>query len=262
MRKRLDQIVVERGFFPTRSKAKQAIQAQLVLVESRIIDKPGLLIDESSNISIIEDPEFSYVSRGGLKLQEALNRFEVNAEGSVAIDVGASTGGFTDCLLRHGARRVYAVDVGTDQLHPILRQDPRVVVMEQTNIRYLTPESLPEQCSLATVDVAFISLTKFFAVLLSLLTTDADIVTLIKPQFEVGPSAVSKGGIVRNLKIHKEMLVRVCTELQECGCSLRGLKKSPITGSDGNTEYLAHFKKGMEPIDCSNWVNKVIDRKE
>ena len=241
-KERLDVALVRRGLTPSRERARALIMAGQVLVAGHLVDKPGTLISLDAECSLKEIPdELKYVSRGGLKLEKALATFGLNPDGLVALDVGASTGGFTDCLLRHGAKRVYALDVGQGQLAWTLRNDPRVEVMEHTNIRYLN--SLPESMQCITIDVSFISLRLVLPALVPLLTPGAWVVALVKPQFEAGKVEVDRGaGIIRDPEVHD----RVLRELQEwithnTPFRILGLTDSPIYGHDGNREFLLHL---------------------
>jgi 23S rRNA (cytidine1920-2'-O)/16S rRNA (cytidine1409-2'-O)-methyltransferase len=238
-KERLDVALVRRGLVSSRERARALIMAGQVLVAGQLVDKPGTLISLDTVCSIKETPgELKYVSRGGLKLEKALATFALNPEGMVALDVGASTGGFTDCLLRHGAKRVYALDVGQGQLAWTLRNNHRVVVMEHTNIRYL--ESLPEPIQCASVDVSFISLRLVLPALVPLLAPGAWVVALVKPQFEAGKAEVDRGaGIIKDPEVHTSVL----HELQEwitqhTPFQILGLTDSPIYGRDGNREFL------------------------
>ncbi len=244
-KRRLDVLVTERGLAETRAKARALIMAGEVLVDGQVQTKPGALLRDDAAIALREG--LPYVSRGGLKLAHALDSFGMSVLGRVALDVGASTGGFTDCLLQRGAARVYAVDVGYGQLDWRLRSDPRVVVMERTNIRYL--ESLPEEPVLAVVDVSFISLRLVLPVVYRLTAPTAECVALVKPQFEAGRAQVAKGGVVRDPAIHRQVLERVVAEAAEMGWRARGLVRSPIVGPAGNVEFLLYLGKAGEPID-------------
>jgi len=244
-KERLDVALVRRGLAPSRERARALIMAGQVLVADRLIDKPGTLISLDAECHLKEAPgELKYVSRGGLKLEKALETFALSPAGLVALDVGASTGGFTDCLLRHGAKRVYAIDVGQGQLAWTLRNDPRVVVMEHTNIRHVT--SLPEPVQCATIDVSFISLRLVLPVLVPLLAPGAWVVALVKPQFEAGKAEVDRGaGIISDPAVHN----RVVQELQawipqHTPFRVQGLTDSPIYGRDGNREFLLHLSLG------------------
>lgn len=227
----------------TREKAKAMIMAGQVEVEGSISDKPGRLVSPSADIRL-KTPSLPYVSRGGLKLEAALERFSVDVEGKVVLDVGASTGGFTDCLLQHGAKRVVAIDVGYGQLDWRLRQDPRVRVVEKTNIRYITPESLGERGEGAVIDVSFISLKLVAPVVSNLLVEGAFIVALIKPQFEVGKGQVGKGGVVRDPALHQSVIEDLTAFFENLGWSSRGHIPSPLLGPKGNREFLTHLVRG------------------
>jgi len=236
-KKRLDTLLVERGLADSRSKAQRLIMAGQVRSGDRVLDKPGMRVPVTVELVVRE--KLPFVSRGGLKLQAALAAFDVPLAGVVAADVGASTGGFTDCLLQHGVARVYAIDVGHGQLAWKLRTDPRVVVMERTNARYLT--ALPESIDLATIDVSFISLRLVLPAVMGWLKPEGHILPLIKPQFEAGRGQVSKGGVVRDKAIHRQALRSVLGWAADHGLYLQGLIQSPITGPAGNVEFLAHL---------------------
>jgi 23S rRNA (cytidine1920-2'-O)/16S rRNA (cytidine1409-2'-O)-methyltransferase len=238
MKVRLDVLLVERGLVESREQGRRLIQAGQVLVGDQVIDKPGTQVPASAELQL--KATLPYVSRGGLKLAAALDAFGIDPAGKVCLDVGASTGGFTDCLLQRGALRVYAVDVGYGQLAWTLRQDPRVVVMERTNIRYL--ESLPEPCDLATIDVSFISLELVLPAVVRLVRPGADIVALIKPQFEAGKGQVGKGGVVRDPAVHQAVLEKVLGRAQAHRLTVCGLICSPLEGPAGNVEFLAHLR--------------------
>jgi len=239
---RLDLLLVERGLAPSREQARRLIMAGEVRVDGQVSDKPGRPVSREARVEVLAAPR--YVGRGGLKLEEALARFDVAVEGMVAADFGASTGGFTDCLLQAGAARVYALDVGYGQLAWKLRQDPRVVVMERTNVRYL--QELPEPVGLVTIDVSFISLRLVLPAALRVLSDSGQVLALIKPQFEAGREQVGKGGVVRERKIHRQVLLEVLEAAQELGLVPLGLVPSPLRGPAGNVEFLAHLVKGGE----------------
>ena len=236
-KQRLDKLMVERGLAPSREKAQALIMAGQVVVGDHAVDKSGHQVPLDVEIRIKGDV-LPYVSRGGLKLKKALDQFGIDVNGLMAIDVGASTGGFTDCLLQGGALKVFAVDVGHGQLAWKLQQDPRVVNIEKTNIRYLTPDQLGEAPDLAVIDASFISLSKVLPPTLALLKPGGRIIALIKPQFEVGKGEVGKGGIVRDPLAHKKVIEDVSRMAQELGLSVAGVCESPITGADGNREFL------------------------
>ncbi|MCW3490258.1 TlyA family RNA methyltransferase [Dethiobacter alkaliphilus] len=236
-RKRIDVYLTDAGLFPSRSAARAAVMAGLVTVDGQRVDKPGTAVSVDAAVDVRELPR--YVSRGGLKLEKALRGFQVDVKGRVVMDVGASTGGFTDCLLQHGAAKVYSVDVGYGQLDWKLRQDSRVVSMERTNIRKLQQQDLPEEPDFASVDVSFISLTLVLPVLKNL--GIREIVTLVKPQFEVGKGRVGKKGVVRDAKDHQEVLEKVAQAAEQLGYAVLNAAWSPIRGPEGNIEYLLHL---------------------
>lgn len=237
LKQRLDKLMVEKGLAPSREKAQALIMAGQVVVGDHAAQKAGQQVTPEVEIRI-KGEMMPYVSRGGLKLAQGLDAFKIDPVGRIAIDVGASTGGFTDCLLQRGATRVYAVDVGYGQLAWKLREDARVVVMEKTNIRHLQPEQLDPLPDLAVIDASFISLNLVLPPTLALLTRPAEVVALVKPQFEVGKGAVGKGGIVRDPKLHEEVLASMERLAAELGAELLGICDSPITGADGNREFL------------------------
>ncbi len=248
-KQRLDILLVEKDLAPSREKARALIMAGEVLVSGQQIDKPGTRIDIAAEITVKAKPRF--VSRGGDKLAGALEAFPINVTGRICADVGASTGGFTDCLLQNGAAKVYALDVGYGQIAYTLRQDSRVVVMERTNVRYV--ESLPEHVSLVVMDASFISLRLLLPVVQQWLTPEADIIPLIKPQFEAGQHDVGKGGVVRDTLVHARVLDEVLTFSATQGFAVRGLIRSPLKGPAGNVEFLAWLAWG------SSEVGKPID---
>jgi 23S rRNA (cytidine1920-2'-O)/16S rRNA (cytidine1409-2'-O)-methyltransferase len=233
---------MERGLAPSRERAKALIMAGQVVVNDHLADKAGLMVDVEAEIRLKGEP-MPYVSRGGLKLAEGLDLFGIDVTSLAAIDVGASTGGFTDCLLQRGARLVIAVDVGYGQLAWKLREDPRVVNLEKTNIRYLEPETLPEIPELAVIDASFISLDKVLPQTLRLIKDGGTIVALIKPQFEVGKGQVGKGGVVRDEKKHAEVVASITALAESLGLAVLGVCDSPILGPKGNKEFLIHLKK-------------------
>lgn len=242
-KQRLDKLMVERGLAPSREKAQALIMAGQVVVGDHAAEKAGQQVTDTAEIRI-KGTLLPYVSRGGLKLEKGLDCFGIQVAGRTAIDVGASTGGFTDCLLQRGANRVYAVDVGYGQLAWKLREDPRVVVLEKTNIRHLQPEQLDPPPDLAVIDASFISLNLVLPPTLDLLQRPAEVVALVKPQFEVGKGAVGKGGIVRDPKQHTEVLHRMEALATELVAELLGICDSPITGADGNREFLMGLRIG------------------
>lgn len=242
MKTRLDVLLVSRGLADSREKAKAIIMSGNVFVAGQREDKAGTMFDEKVEIEVKGHTQ-KYVSRGGLKLEKAMDHFDLSLEGKVCMDVGSSTGGFTDCMLQNGAVKVYAVDVGTNQLAWKLRTDERVVCMEKTNIRYVLPEHLQEPPEFASIDVAFISLTKVLLPVKGLLTPDGQVVALIKPQFEAGREKVGKKGVVREKSTHLEVIEKVIAYAYSIGFDILNLEFSPIKGPEGNIEYLVHLKK-------------------
>lgn len=234
--------MVQRGLAESREKAKATIMAGLVEVDKRPLDKPGHLISVSAAISL-KEPFPPYVSRGGLKLEAALDQFAVDVKGKVLLDVGASTGGFTDCLLQRGAEKVIAVDVGYGQLHWKIRQDPRVIVLERTNIRHLKPEDVNEQVHGAVIDVSFISLRLVVPAVSKLILRDAFIVALIKPQFEVDKGQVGKGGVVLDPSLHQQVVDRLSRFFEDVGWTVLGHIPSPLLGPKGNKEFFVFMRK-------------------
>lgn len=240
VKKRLDVLLVEQGYADTRSKAQAIIMAGQVYVEGKKADKPGISYEESVQIEV-RGESCPYVSRGGLKLEKALRDFGVKPEGFVCSDSGASTGGFTDCLLQQGAKKVFAIDVGYGQLDWKIRSDERVVVMERTNIRYVTPEDLGELLDLSVIDVSFISLKIVLPVIKNLLKPTGQVLCLIKPQFEAGREKVGKKGVVREPQTHKEVLDNFVSLAKELDFTILGLTFSPVKGPEGNIEFLGHL---------------------
>lgn len=245
-KQRLDQLVFERGLTDSRERAKTSIMAGIVYVNGQKSDKPGTAVSEDANIELRGDT-LKFVSRGGLKLEKALKIFDIDPSGLVCIDCGASTGGFTDVLLQNGAKKVFAVDVGYGQLAWSLRNDPRVVSMERTNLRYVTPDMLAEAPELAVMDLSFISLRLVLPAVYKLICDGAYTVCLIKPQFEAGRDKVGKKGVVRDKETHVEVIRSIMDFLPEAGFTMLGLGYSPIRGPEGNIEYLALLRKGEYP---------------
>ncbi|ABR48662.1 hemolysin A [Alkaliphilus metalliredigens QYMF] len=242
---RIDLRLVEEGYFDSRERAKSSIMAGVVLVDQQVIDKPGTKVDEDLPIKIKGNP-IPYVSRGGLKLQKAMEEFQLNLQNKVCMDIGASTGGFTDCMLQKGAKKVYAIDVGYGQLDWKLRQDERVISMERTNIRYVTPTDITEEPDFASVDVSFISLRLVLPVIKNLLCSNGEIIALIKPQFEAGREKVGKKGVVRDIQVHEEVVKEIYDFAKEHELYTHGLSYSPIKGPEGNIEYLIYLKTNSE----------------
>ena len=260
MKERLDVLVVSRGLAPSREKAKAIIMAGNVLVDGQREDKAGSMFPDTVDITV-KGHTLPYVSRGGLKLEKAMTHFGVTLKDKVCMDVGASTGGFTDCMLQNGAVKVYAIDVGHGQLDWKLRNDERVVCMERTNIRYVVPEDIQELSQFTSIDVSFISLTKVLLPVRNLLTENGEIVCLIKPQFEAGREKVGKKGVVRDPAVHKEVIEKVIAYASSISFEIKNLEFSPIKGPEGNIEYLLHLQKLPEeqiaaaiPVDIDRIV--------
>lgn len=254
-KERIDVLMVKKGLTESRERAKKLIMAGIVYIDTERIDKPGTKVEINSNVVVKGNP-LPYVSRGGLKLEKALKVFELSVEGKKAVDIGASTGGFTDCMLQNGAKKVYAIDVGYGQLAWKLRNDKRVVPIERTNIRNVTLETIGEYVDFATIDVSFISLKLVLPVAKELLTENADIVALIKPQFEAGREKVGKKGVVRDNNVHKEVLTEILNFCNSINLFVHNISYSPIKGSEGNIEYLAHLKK---EIALYNNIDEMIE---
>lgn len=248
---RLDVAVFEQGYAPSREKAKALIMAGIVYVNNQKVDKAGFELKEGDVLEV-RGKTLQYVSRGGLKLEKAMQEFPITLEGKICMDVGASTGGFTDCMLQNGAVKVYSVDVGYGQLAWKLRTDERVVNLERTNFRYVTREQIPDEIDFASVDVSFISLKHILPNLNTLLAPDGQAVCLIKPQFEAGKEKVGKKGVVRDLNVHLEVVENVINLAVENGFSVMGLQFSPIKGPEGNIEYLIYLNKSANPIVSEN----------
>ena len=264
MKQRLDVLLVEQGHAASREKAKAMIMSGVVFVNGQREDKAGSTFDEKAASTIeIHGSTLRYVSRGGLKLEKAVEQFGFSLKDKICMDVGASTGGFTDCMLQNGAKKVYSVDVGYGQFAWKLRQDPRVVCMEKTNIRYVTPQDIDDVLDFASVDVSFISLTKVLGPARELLADGGEMVCLIKPQFEAGREKVGKKGVVRDKSVHEEVIDKVVSFALSIGFSVLHLEYSPIKGPEGNIEYLVHLKKEAEAeqagVEESVDVQKVVD---
>lgn len=262
MKERLDIILINRGLAASREKAKAMIMEGIVYVDGQKEDKAGTVFDTEAVVEV-RGQTLPYVSRGGLKLEKSMKCFGLDLTGLTCIDVGASTGGFTDCMLQNGAAKVYAIDVGRGQLDWKLRNDPRVVCMEKTNIRYVTPENIGESASFVSIDVSFISLTKVLGPVKALLSPGGEVVCLVKPQFEAGREKVGKKGVVRDPEVHKEVIAKVIDWAVSLGFEILHLEFSPIKGPEGNIEYLLHLKNhgdedGFEhvPVDIESTVKK------
>ena len=254
---RLDVLLVERGFAESRQKAQAIIMAGSVFVAGQRVDKPGTTVPNEADIEV-RGHVLRYVSRGGLKLEKAMKTFPLSLEGKICADIGASTGGFTDCMLQNGAVKVYSVDVGYGQLDWKLRNDPRVVCMERTNARYLTHDEIPDELDFASIDVSFISLKLIFPALYGLLRDGGEIACLIKPQFEAGREKVGKKGVVRDPAVHLEVLENFLVHAKENNFTVLGITFSPIRGPEGNIEYLGYLRKSDEPdgvFDLPSIVN-------
>ena len=245
---RIDQLMADRGLAVSRERAKTAVMAGLVYIGEIRIDKPGQTVDENAEITVRGDP-VGFVSRGGLKLEKALADFNIDVAGANALDAGASTGGFTDCMLKRGAKHVWAVDVGYGQFAWTLRNDPRVTLMERANIRHMTPETIGQPLDFAAVDLSFISLKLVLPPIHALLTEDCRAVCLIKPQFEAGRELVGKKGVVRDPAVHIQVLRDFCANAEQAGFYVHALGFSPIRGPEGNIEYLSYMRKTQNVND-------------
>ncbi|MFQ8921497.1 MAG: TlyA family RNA methyltransferase [Clostridium paraputrificum] len=256
-KERLDILLVDRGIITSRERAKTSIMAGKVFVDGRRVDKAGEKVPVTANIEY-KGEKLPYVSRGGLKLEKAMKNFPITLEGKVCMDIGASTGGFTDCMLQNGASKVFSIDVGYGQFAWKLRTDERVVCMERTNIRYVKPEDLGELVDFASIDVSFISLKKIMPATIELLKDKGEVVALIKPQFEAGKEKVGKKGVVRDIEVHKEVVFGIIDYLIEHNLNVLGVTYSPIKGPEGNIEYLVYFTKDMERE--STFVREDVDK--
>jgi 23S rRNA (cytidine1920-2'-O)/16S rRNA (cytidine1409-2'-O)-methyltransferase len=254
---RLDVWLTENGLAESREKAQALVMAGRVRVDGAPASKPGTRVRASASVEVAPGP--AHVGRGALKLAGALDAFSLSPSGRVTVDVGASTGGFTETLLERGAARVYAVDVGRGQLHEKLRADPRVVVRERTNARSLGPADVPERCALSVMDVSFISVGKILPALPGILTPDADVVVLVKPQFEVGRREVGRGGLVKDPALHRRVLHGVAAHAQRLGYAVRGAVASPVTGAEGNREFFLHLVVGGPPVPAEE-LDRMLER--
>ncbi|MDQ0418659.1 23S rRNA (cytidine1920-2'-O)/16S rRNA (cytidine1409-2'-O)-methyltransferase [Croceifilum oryzae] len=260
MKERIDVLLVQQGFYESRQQAQRAIMAGLVLVEQERIDKPGTKVPVDKTITI-KGQVSPYVSRGGLKLEKALHVFPTSVQDQVVLDIGASTGGFTDCALQNGAKQVYAIDVGYGQLAWKIREDARVIVMERTNFRYLEKKQLTgELPTYATIDVSFISLSHILPVLGQLLPVGGQTIALVKPQFEAGKEQIGKKGIVKDPKIHEQVLLKFVFTANSNGFSVKGISGSPITGGEGNIEFISLLEKQETPVqeDWTASISKIV----
>lgn len=259
MKQRLDVMLVEQGYAASREKAKAIIMSGVVFVDGQREDKAGTTFDSEKVKLEVKGHTLKYVSRGGLKLEKAMNQFHISLQDKVCMDVGASTGGFTDCMLQNGAVKVYSVDVGHGQLDWKLRNDSRVICMEKTNIRYVTPEDISESPEFVSIDVSFISLTKVLGPVKELMTENGQVVCLIKPQFEAGREKVGKKGVVRDKKVHQEVIEMVMDYAESIGFVLLHLDFSPIKGPEGNIEYLLHMTKDVKAEGESLHADEVVE---
>ncbi|WP_460293953.1 TlyA family RNA methyltransferase [Clostridium tertium] len=259
-KERLDILLVEKGIFTSRERAKTSIMAGKIFVDGQRVDKAGEKINVDADI-IFKGQEIPYVSRGGLKLEKAIKEFGVNLKDKVCMDIGASTGGFTDCMLQNDAKKVFSIDVGYGQFAWKLRTDSRVVCMERTNIRYVTPEDLGELIDFASIDVSFISLKKIMPATLSLLNESGEVVALIKPQFEAGKEKVGKKGVVRDINVHKEVVLDIVEFLISQNLNILSVSYSPIKGPEGNIEYLVYFTKdkNKKSTFTINDIEKIVN---
>ncbi|KGK91716.1 RNA methyltransferase [Desulfosporosinus sp. HMP52] len=259
-KERIDVLMVKNGLAASREKAKAMVMSGIVFVAGQRVDKPGVEVSLESIIEL-KGEILPFVSRGGLKLAKALEAFPISFKDKVVVDIGASTGGFTDCALQNGAKRVYAVDVGYGQLDWKLRTDPRVVSMERVNARYLSKDTLPEKVDWVVTDVAFISVTKIFGAMIAILKDDGQVVALIKPQFEAGREHVGKKGVVRDSGVHKQVIATVLSQAEGIGFRVLGLNYSPIRGPEGNIEYLAWLGlQNEEGIDWHSELELVVQK--
>lgn len=257
-RTRLDQRLLEEGLVESRERARGLILAGQVRVDGQRVDKPGTVVPSAAAVTIV-GPKHPFVGRGGVKLRAALDTFDIAVKDKVCVDVGAGTGGFTDCLLQAGAARVIAVDVGHGHLHERLRHDPRVVLLERLNVRNLTLHHLPAAPDLVVIDVAFISLTLVFPVIIDLLSPSGEVVALVKPQFEVGKGQVGKGGVVRDARKHAAAIHRVTDIARKLGMVVRGICPSPIVGMKGNREFFVHVMKPSAVSEGADDIDRLIE---
>lgn len=264
MKERLDVLLVKRNLVESREKAKAIIMSGNVFVDGMREDKAGTSFPDTVNIEV-KGQNLKYVSRGGLKLEKAIASYDLQLSDKVCMDVGSSTGGFTDCMLQNGAVKVYAVDVGTNQLAWKLRQDERVISMEKTNIRYVTQEDIGEEMDFISIDVAFISLTLVLEPVRNLLKEEGEVVCLVKPQFEAGREKVGKKGVVREESVHKEVIIKVIDYAKSIGFTILNLDYSPIKGPEGNIEYLLHLRKSkasenLNDFTAEGLINEVVEK--
>ena len=258
---RLDVLLVNKGLTESRERAKALIMAGQVFIDNQKCDKAGMMVDEEKTVPEIRGEKLKYVSRGGLKLEKAMQEFPITLEGKTAMDIGASTGGFTDCMLQNGAAKVFAVDVGYGQFAWKLRSDERVVNMERTNIRYVTKDDIGCELDFASIDVSFISLKLVLPVAYELLKPDGELVALIKPQFEAGREQVGKKGVVKDINVHYSVIKTVLDFARSIDFKAAGLSFSPVKGPEGNIEYLAYLKKSeCEDIIDDEYIKNIADK--
>lgn len=256
-KKRADIVLFEKGLVESREKGKRLIMEGIVFIGTLRVDKPGEKIDENAEVYIKGD-QISYASRGGLKLEKAIEDFNLDLKDNIAMDIGASTGGFTDCMLQNGVKKVYALDVGYGQLDWKLRNDPRVVVMERTNIRDVKPKEIEDVLDFISIDVSFISLKLVLPIAKTLLKEDGELVALVKPQFEAGKERVGKKGIIRDDKVHRDVLESIFEFSEEIGFGVQDISYSPVTGAKGNIEFLIYLKMNKESSINKNFVDTIV----
>ena len=257
-KERIDILLVEKGLAESREKAKRLIMSGIVYIDNEKVDKSGTRVDIEGEILVKGNP-LPYVSRGGLKLEKALKEFPISVKDKVALDIGASTGGFSDCMLQNGARKIYAIDVGYGQLDWKVRSNEKVIPMDRTNIRYVTPDDLEELGEFVSIDVSFISLKLVLPVVKELTEENVDIIALIKPQFEAGREKVGKKGVIKDKKVHKEVIRDIYEFCKTIGLNISGLTFSPVKGAEGNREYLAYITKNMSQDNVEDIIDKVVD---
>ena len=260
MKTRMDILLVEEGFFDSREKAKRAIMAGIVYINGQKAYKAGTKVDSLDLKIEVRGKRLKYVGRGGLKLEKAINSFDLDLKNKIAMDIGSSTGGFTDCMLQNGAQRVYAVDVGYGQLDYKLRQDSRVCVMERTNIRYLKPDEIDDKIDFISIDVSFISLRLVLPVAYSLLKEAGEIVFLLKPQFEAGREKVGKNGVIRDSSVHRQVIIKMLNHIESYPLFLKGITYSPIKGAKGNIEFLIFCSKSKEEEYIEQNYEEIADK--
>ena len=257
-KERIDVLLVEKGQADSREKAKRIIMSGVVFIDNEKVDKCGTKVDVDSEIIVKGNP-LPYVSRGGLKLEKALEKFPITVRDKVTLDIGASTGGFSDCMLQNGAKKIYAIDVGYGQLDWKVRSNEKVVPMDRTNIRYVTRDDLDELAEFVSIDVSFISLKLVLPVAKDLTEDSVDIIALIKPQFEAGRDKVGKKGVIKDKNVHKEVIKNIAEFCREIDLSIVGLTYSPVKGAEGNREYLAHIRKDKSSLDIDELIEDVVN---